>query len=167
MSIRYIIAAGDISSSPVLAKRFRGKVAKEIYRCAKGIVLTGSVTKPVGFAVIQIPGEMTKGFVYSVLVNQVGEHTLGYLSGIGCVRYLYKILQPSGFKETARLVYNVGCLPLTLYSKGVGGAFDLLQISRLEQMWFGQPVYIFDDNRLWIESNFTMANIYSRIDEIQ
>ncbi len=35
MSSRLIIAAGDISTSPVLARRFRGKAAKEIYRCSR------------------------------------------------------------------------------------------------------------------------------------
>jgi len=43
---------------------------------------------------------------------------------------------------------------MTLYSKGIGGAFDLLQLSKLEKLWFGEPVYIFDDNRLWVEKNF-------------
>lgn len=65
MSGRLIIAAGDISSSIVLAKRFRGKRAKEIYRCGKGILLTGSIVKPLGFAAIQIPAELTTGVVYT------------------------------------------------------------------------------------------------------
>lgn len=144
MSSILIIAAGDISSSPVLAKRFRGKTAKELYRCGKGILLTGSLAKPVG---------------------QIGEGIIGYVSGIGFVRYLYKVIQPANLKATARLAYNIACLPVTLYSKGIGGAFDLLKISKLEEMWFGQPVYIFDDNRLWIESNFTLGDIYEQIEE--
>ena len=164
MNSRLIIAAGDIGSSPILAKRFRGKAAKEMYRCAKGIILTGSIAKPLGFAVVQIPGELTKGVVYTA-IGQVGESVLGYISGIGFVRYLYKVVQPNKFKATCRLAYNLGCLPLTLYSKGIGSAFDLLQISRLEEMWFGQPVYIFDDNRLWIEKNFTLVDIFEQIDE--
>ena len=49
---------------------------------------------------------------------------------------------------------------ITLYSKGISGAFDLLRISKLEEMWFGQSVYIFDDNRLWIEANFTLGDIF-------
>lgn len=164
MSSRFIIAAGDISSSPVLARRFRGKAAKEVYRCVKGVVLTGSITKPLGFAIVQIPGEVTKGIVYTA-IGQVGESALGYISGVGFVRYLYKVVHPARLKATARLAYNIGCLPLTLYSKGIGGAFDLLQISKLEKMWFGQPVYIFDDNRLWVESNFTLRAIFDQIDE--
>ena len=64
MSSRLIIAATDISSSPVLARRFRGKTAKEIYRCGKGILVTGSVAKPIAYAVATIPAEMTKGVVF-------------------------------------------------------------------------------------------------------
>ena len=164
MNSRLIIAAGDISSSPVLARRFRGKTAKEIYRCGKGILLTGSFAKPVGFAAAQIPGEFTKGVVYTA-VGQFGENVIGYISGIGLVRYLYKIAQPTKLKATARLTYNVACLPITLYLKGIGNAFDVLKISKLEEMWFGQPVYIFDDNRLWIEKNFTFADILEQIEE--
>jgi hypothetical protein len=59
------MAAGDINSSPILLRRFRGKTAKELYRCGKGIVFTGSIAKPVGFAVLQIPGEFAKGMVYT------------------------------------------------------------------------------------------------------
>ena len=164
MNSKLIIASGDISSSPVLARRFRGKIAKEIYRCGKGIVLTGSVVKPVGLAVAQIPAELTKGVVYTA-VGQIGEGIIGYISGIGFVRYLYKIVQPAKLKATARLTYNIACLPITLYCKGMGSAFDLLKISKLEKMWFGQPVYIFDDNRLWVESNFTLGDIFEQIEE--
>ena len=76
MSMRIIIAASDVSASPVLARKFRGKTAKEIYRCGKGktakeiyrcgkgIIMTGSVIKPVVFAISTIPEEFTKGVVY-------------------------------------------------------------------------------------------------------
>lgn len=158
MNSRLIIASGDISSSPVLGRRFRGKVAKEIYRCGKSVVLTGSLAKPIGFAVSTIPAELSKGIVYSA-VGQVGEAAIGYISGIGFVRYLYKIAQPEKLKVSARLVYNVACLPITVYSKGIGGAFDLLGISKLEKLWFGEPVYIFEDNRLWVEKNFTVTDL--------
>lgn len=147
MSSRYIIAAGDISSSPVLARKFRGKTAKEIYRCGKRILVTGSIAKPVGFALSTVPREMSKGFV-STAVGQVGETAIGYLSGIGFVRYIYKVAQPSTIKTTARLIYNVAYLPMTLYSKGIG-----------------EPVYIFDDNRLWIEKNFTLNKIFETVEE--
>jgi hypothetical protein len=56
---------------------------------------------------------------------------------------------------------------MTLYSKGIGSAFDLLRLFKLEEMWFGEPVYIFDDNRLWIEKNFTIGDIFEKIEEIQ
>lgn len=164
MNSRLIIAAGDISSSPILLKKFRGKIAKEIYRCGKGMVLTGSVVKPLTFAVLQVPGELTKGVVYTA-IGQIGEGALGYISGIGFARYLYKIAQPEKLKVTARLVYNVGCLPITLYYKGIGGAFDLLQLSKVEKMWFGEAVYIFDDNRIWVEKNFTMVDIFAGLED--
>ena len=54
---------------------------------------------------------------------------------------------------------------ITLYSKGISGAFDLLQLSKLEKLWFGEPVYIFDDNRLWIEKNFTLNDIFETMEE--
>ena len=158
MNSRLIIAFGDISSSAVVGRKFRDKVAKEIYRCDKGVILTGSVAKPIGFAVSTIPAELSKGIVYSA-VGQVGEAAIGYISGIGFVRYLYKIAQPEKLKASARLAYNVACLPMTLYSKGIGGAFDLIGISKLEKLWFGEPVYIFDDNRLWVEKNFTVTDL--------
>jgi hypothetical protein len=163
MNSRFIIAAGDITSSPVLARHFRGKTAKETYRCAKGIILTRSIAKPVGFAILQIPAEFSKGVVYTA-IGQVGESVLGYISGVGFVRYLYKVVEPKKFKATCRLAYNIACLPLTLYYKRIGGAFDFLQLSRLEKMWFGQPVYIFEDNRLWVEGNFTLGDIFEQIE---
>lgn len=114
MNFRLVLAAGDISSSPVLAKGFRGKAAKETYCCVKEVILTGSLAKPLGVAVATIPGELSKRVVYNT-VGQIGENVLGYMSGIGFMRYLYKVLQPSKVKATARLAYNIGCLPLTLY----------------------------------------------------
>lgn len=78
------------------------------------MILTGSLAKPLGVAVATIPGELSKRVVYNT-VGQIGENVLGYMSGIGFMRYLYKVLQPSKVKATARLAYNIGCLPLTLY----------------------------------------------------
>ena len=158
MNSSLIIASGDISSSPVLGRKFRGKVAKEIYRCGKGVVVTRSIAKPIGFAISTIPAELSKGIVYSA-AGQVGEAAIGYISGIGFLRYLYKIAQPEKLKASARLAYNLSGLPMTLYSKGIGGAFDIFGVSQLEEQWFGTPVYIFDDNRLWIEKNFTLAEL--------
>jgi len=45
-SSRNILAATDISSRPILLRRFRGEAAKETYHFAKGVVLSGSVTGP-------------------------------------------------------------------------------------------------------------------------
>lgn len=78
MSSRSIIAAANISSSSVLARRFRGKAAKEIYRCGKRIMLTGSVAKPIGHAATTIPTELSKGVVYTA-VGQVGETAIDYV----------------------------------------------------------------------------------------
>ena len=164
MNNRLIIAAGDINSSPVLAKRFRGKIAKEVYRCGKSIILTGSIVKPVAFAAAQIPKELTKGIVYTA-VGQIGEGVIGYISGVGFVRYLYKVVQPSKLKATARLIYNVACLPLTMYCKGIGSTFDLLKISELEKRWFGDPVYLFNDNRVWVETNFTLGEMFETFEQ--
>lgn len=162
MNSRLILASCDISSSPILASKLRGKPAKEIYRCCKGVLLTGSMAKPIGYAVSTIPVELSKGVVYSA-VGQIGEAALGYISGIGFIRYLYKISKPGKLKAGGRLIYNVASLPMTLYSKGIGGAFDLVGISKLEELWFGTPVYIFDDNRLWIEKNFTMSDLVKKV----
>lgn len=161
---RLIIAAGDITSSPVFGRRFRGKTAKELYRCGKGVALTGSVAKPLGFAAAQIPAELSKGVIYTA-VGQLGESAIGYISGIGFVRYLYKVVHPGKLKATARLVYNVASLPMTVYSKGVTTVLNLAQFSRLEEWWFGEPVYIFDDNRLWIEKNFTLGDVFKTLEE--
>jgi len=164
MYSRLIIAARDVRSSPVLAKRFWGKTAKEIYRCGKGIILTGSVAKPLGFASAQVPLELTKGFVHTA-TGQVDEAAIGYVSSIGMLRFFYKVAHPAKLKVTARLAYNVVCLSMTIYAMGVDGVFDVFQLSKLEKMWFGQPVYIFDDNRLWIEKNFTVGDIFDGLED--
>ena len=165
MNSRLIIAATDINGTPVLVRWFNGKIAREIYRCAKGIILTGSLAKPVGFAIAQIPRELSKGMVCTVVGER--ENIVGYLCSIGFVRYIYKLANPGKIKATARFLYNFGSLPLTLYAKGVGNTFDLLKLSEMEELWFGQPVYIFNDNRIWIESNFTISNIVEKFEESQ
>ena len=161
---RLIIAAGGITSSPVFARRFRGKPAKEVYRCIKGIALTGSVTKPLGFAAAQIPAEMSKGVIYTA-VGQIGEGTIGYISGIGFFRYIYKVVQPGKIKKTVRLIYNVAALPMTFYSKGITTVFNVAQVSKFKEWWFGERVYIFDDNRIWIEKNFTLGDVFNTLEE--
>jgi hypothetical protein len=32
-------------------------------------------------------------------------------------------------------------------------------------MWFGEPVYIFDDNRLWVEKNFRLLNVFEGLED--
>jgi hypothetical protein len=59
----------------------------------------------------------------------------------------------------------VASLPITLYSKKIGGAFDLLKLSKLEKLWVCEPVYIFDDNRLFFEKNFTFDNVFQTMDQ--
>ena len=163
LNYKVVLASSDITGSPVLMKKFRGKTAKEIYRCGKGILFTGSLAKPIVFAAATIPAELSKGIVYTA-VGQIGEATIGYLSGFGFIRYIYKIAEPGKFKATARIIYNVSSLPLTIYSKGVGGVFDLLKLSKLEKAWFGEPVYIFDDNRIWVEKNFTLMDGFKTVE---
>lgn len=46
------------------------------------------------------------------------------------MRYLYKVVQPAKLKATPRLLYKIGCLPMSLDSKGIGGTFDLLRLSK-------------------------------------
>ena len=37
--------------------------------------------------------------------------------------------------------------------------------NRMEEMWFGEPIYIFDDNWFWIEKNFTIGNEVALLEE--
>lgn len=122
----------------------------------------GSISKLLGFAVAKVPREMSKGFIYTAVV-QVGEAVLNYISRIGLIRYIYNVAKPEKIKVTAPVVYNLACLPFTLYSKGVTATFKVLHISNLKEIWFGEAVHIFNDNRLWIESNVIMDNIFEQI----
>lgn len=159
---RYVIAATDITAQPKMFARYRGKPAKEIYRFAKGVAVSKSITGPAIFALGTIPGEMTKGVIYSA-IGAVGETVIGYTSFIGISRWAYKATNVTFIKNSARLIYNFACLPLTIYSKGIAGFSDLIYLSKLEEYWFGGPVYIFDDNRLWIETNFTIDDAVKHI----
>lgn len=161
---RHIIAAGDVSGSPILLKRFRGKVAKEIYRCGKSIAVTRSISKPVIYALISVPGELANGFVKSSIGN-TAETVIGYISGVGFVRFVYKNVHPGKLKTAFRLTYNIICLPMTLYAKGVSGTLELLQVSKLEEMWFGEKVPIFTDNSLWVEKNFTLSEVFNSLNQ--
>lgn len=97
---------------------------------------------------------MSKEFIYGCACD-VGEYIIGYISGIGTVRFMYKLTKSEKLRATFRLVYNVVGLPLTIYLKGIGEAFNVIGISKSGEILFGEPVYIFDTNRLWIEQNFT------------
>jgi hypothetical protein len=76
MSPRLILAAGDISSSPILFRQYRGKTAKEIYRCGKRVAFSGSIAKPLAYAVASIPAELSKGVIY-IVVGNIGEAAIG------------------------------------------------------------------------------------------
>lgn len=138
------------------------KTAIDICCCGKGIILTGSISKLLGFAVAKVSREMSQGFLY-IPVVQAGEAALSYIFGIGFISYICKVAKLEKIKVMARLVYNLACLPFTLYSKEVTATADVLHIYTLKEIWFGAAVHIFNDNRLWIESNFTMDNIFERI----
>ncbi len=153
----------DLVTTAALSRCLRGKVSKEIYRCTKAIVLTGSVKKPMIYTLSRIPTQMHNGVFYTI-TEDVGEHVLGYLSGVSFIKYLYIVIErPINLKASFRVAYNIMCLPVMVYSKGITATFDLLKISQIEKFWFGEPVHIFDGNRLWIESNFTMTDIFSQM----
>ena len=153
----------DLVTTSALCKCLRGKVSKELYRCTKAIVLTGSVKKPVVYTLSRIPTQMHNGVFYTI-TEDIGEHVIGYLSGVGFIKYLYIVIErPINLKAAFRVTYNIICLPVTVYSKGITAAFDLLGISQIEKFWFGESVDIFDGNRLWIERNFTMSDIFSHM----
>ena len=78
MNSKLITASGEISSSPVLGRRLRGKVAKEVYCCGKSVVLTGSVSNLITIFVSTIPAELFKEIVYTTL-KQVGDTTINYI----------------------------------------------------------------------------------------
>lgn len=150
----------DITARNKPFARFRGKTAKEIYRCAKGIICTKNLIGPVARAGGQLAIEVSKG----VVAGSAIEAGIGYLSGFGFIRWVYKATDVGYIKTIARIGYNIGVLPFTIYSKGISSVTDFLQIGILEEKWFGERVYIFDDNRLWIEKNFTITDAFKAID---
>lgn len=162
--MKYLVAATDLSSRPKLLASFRGKTAKEVYRCGKGIVMTSSFQGPLMFAGKQLAVEVTSGYVASTIGSAV-EGAIGYVSGFGFVRWVYKACHPGRVKAFARLGYNILGLPFTIYAKGVGCVTDVLQIGYLEEKWFGEKVYIFDDNRLWVEKNFTLSEALTTLEK--
>lgn len=159
-----ILASTDISSHHKVLGRYRGKVAKGIYRCGKGVLITGGLKGPLSFAVTELTLELSTGFVKGAAGSAV-ETVIGYVSVVGFVRWVYKAANVGRMKAYARLGYNILGLPITLYCKGISKGFDILQISNLEEKWFGEKVYIFDDNRLWLEKNFTLNNAFDVLRE--
>jgi hypothetical protein len=147
-----------------LFAKFRGKTAREVYRFTKGVFVSREISRPALYAISQIPSEMTKGVIYKS-IGEIGEYLIGYTSFIGVCRWVYRATDTYFIKNSARVIYNFSCLPFTIYCKGVSSAFDLMQISKLETIWFGSPVYIFDDNRLWIEKNFILENAFEHLND--
>ena len=160
--MRYILAFDDLEK-PKLFARYRGKTAKEIYRCVKGMACTKSLVGPATYAVGSIPKELSTGFVMSS-TKDVGEWLLGYTFGVGFLRSCYKLIGNTQIKGLFRIGYNIAGLPATCYAKGVNGVLELINVNKLEEAWFGCPVYIFNDNRLWIESNFTLDDAFNFVD---
>lgn len=157
LSTSKLLVCGDISASHVLFKPLRGKYAKETYRFCKGVVLTREVVKPALFCGKQFVAEASSGYIQSMASAGLNYCT-GYLCGVGLVRTIYKASNPGFIKNVTRTTYNVLCLPATLYYKGTSSVTDLIGLNRLEKVWFGEEIYIFSDNRVWIEKNFTLDN---------
>lgn len=91
------------------------------------------------------------------------ESLLGYFSGLGFLIWVYKVIDIDSIKTFGRIDYNILGLPLTIYCKGVGNITDFCQIGKIEEMWFRKKVYIFDDNHLWIEKNFSISKGFNFI----
>ena len=121
-------------------------------------MVSGSLIKLITFVASTIPTQLSKGVVY-LAIRQVGDGDIGYISIVEFIRYFYKIAQPEKLKASVRVIYNVACLKIIVSLKGIGGAFDLIGISKLEKLWFGEPFYIFDDNPLWAERNFIWEDL--------
>ena len=159
--MRTILAFDDLNKPKAYA-RYRGKMAKETYRCVKGIFLTRSLVGPVSHAVTQVPGTMLKGYFVSS-VKDVGVQALTYLCGIGWLKGSYELVTNEALKSGVRVVLNLASLPMTGSACVVGHVYDSFGISDLEKAWFGSPVYLFNDNRIWLETNFTKVAIEDAI----
>ena len=150
----------ELTVNPILSSSLRRKMAREFYRCMKGIILTGSIQKPITFALSQIPKEISTGYLSGISNQQIGENLLGYVSSIGFLRFVYKVSYPSKLKSIFRVMYNIICLPLTSVSFGMNHVFDALHASSIKTLVFGEPIYVFNDKRLWIERNFTLSGAF-------
>jgi hypothetical protein len=165
---RYIIAATDICAQSNVPNRFRGKTAKEIYRCAKGVALSGQVVGPVVYTLRTVPNQLTGGLVKAA-VRKTSTIVISYVSGMSLAGTLYQLVNNGLIKTTARLIYNYGGLFMTLpaygFTVGMRFPFSVLSLSALEKYWFGEEVYIFDDNRIWLEKNFTIEDTFRIMQE--
>nr|QUS63959.1 hypothetical protein [Haslea silbo] len=159
--MRTILAFDDLNKPKILA-RYRGKAAKEVYRCSKGIFMTKSLIGPISYATAQVPGAMFKGYFFSSVKN-VGLQGLTYLFGIGWLKGSYELVTNNSLKNGFRIVLNLASLPMTGSAFIIGHVYDSFGISALEEAWFGSPVYLFNDNRIWLESNFTQSIIEDTI----
>lgn len=162
---RFIVAATDKTEPDKAFAPYRGKCAKEVYRCVKGIFITRKILKPILFAGAQIVTEVPKGAVTAAALK-AGECAIGYICGVGFIRSIYVCSHAGKVKNATRLVYNIACLPVTIYTKGANAVFDGIGIGYLEEKWFGERVYIFNDDRVWIERNFTASEILKAAEKI-
>jgi len=162
--MKYFIASINSNGQYKAFAKFRGKPAKEVYRCCKGIIISRSFKGPITYAAGQIGKEFTNGVVANA-GGSIVEGMIGYISGVGFVRWIYKATDVGRIHTYSRLVYNIVGLPLTIYSKGISAVTDTIGLSWLEEKWFGQPIYLFDDNRLLLEKNFTLTDVFKMGDE--
>lgn len=153
---RNLVVAYNGQEKPILFRRFRGPIAKEIYRFGKALVLCHNGIGAGIYCVAQIPRELTRGYIQSC----VGEFSLvlvGYCTGLTSLTCFYKLLSDSKVKTVARGMLNTYGLVATLPAWGVGKTCDVIALSKLEKIWFGTPIYLFDDNRIWLEQNCTLG----------
>jgi len=162
--MKYLVTSVNNSGQSKAFAKFRGKPAKEVYRCCKGIIISGSFKGPVTYAAGQIGKELTTGVVANAS-GLIVEGMIGYISGVGFIRWIYKATNVGRIHTYSRLLYNIVGLPITIYSKGISAVTDKIGLSWLEEKWFGQPIYLFDDNRLWLEKNFTLNDVFKVTDE--
>ena len=122
--MRTILAFDDLDK-PKLFALYRGKAAKEVYRCGKGIFMTKNLIGPISYATSQVPKVMFKGYFVSS-VKDVGLQSLTYLFGIGWLKGSYELVSNNVLKNGFRVVLNVYSLPMMGSAAVIGHVFDLL-----------------------------------------
>jgi hypothetical protein len=93
-------------------------------------------------------------------------YAIEYFSGFTLIRQVYYFTRNDRIRGIARTTLNCYSVFMTLPAWGFESAMDFLQVGRLEELVFGERVYIFNDNRILIESNFTAAAIQDVADAI-